>query len=167
MHDAHRPDDVRARVVQVVVDGVRLAIGMQRLRLGRTLRVGDRGERLVVDDDPFRGAPCLLRMLSGDECDRLAEVADTVDREDGLIEELEPVGLASRDVRVGEDRVHARDGERAREVDPTYPRMRVGAAERVAPEHAGRLQVARVLELPRRLRGPVLPADALADPAEL
>ena len=66
-----------------------------------------------------------------------------------------------------EHRVHAGDGERAREIDRAHARVRVRAAERVTPEHPGRLQVARVLERPGRLRSAVDAADALADPPEL
>jgi hypothetical protein len=167
VNNAHRAEHVRARIVQVVGVRMRLAVGMQRLRLGRTPRVGDRDERLVVDDDQLRGAARLLRMLGGDERDRLAEVADAVDRKNRLIEELEPVRLASGHVGVGEDRVHARDRERAREVDRPHARVRVRAAQRVAPEHSRGLKVARVLELPRRLGNPVGAGDALADPADL
>ena len=99
VHDPHRAHDVRARVVQVVVARVRLAVRVQRLRLGRALRIDDRRQRLVVDDDQLRGAPCLLRMLGGDDRNRLAEVAHAVDREHRLILELEPVRLAPREHR--------------------------------------------------------------------
>ena len=152
--------------MQIVAVRVRPGIRMQRLRLGRALRVGDRDERLVVDDDQRGGAPCLLRMLRGDERDRLAEVADAVDREHGLVEELEPVRLATRHVGVREHRVHACDAERARQVDRAHPRVRVRAAKRVAPEHPGRLQVAGVRELAGGLRHAVDAAHAFADVAE-
>ena len=140
---------------------------MQRLRIGRTLRIDDRRERLVVHDDALRAAPRLLRVLGCHERDRLAEVANAVDREHRLILELEPVGLAPRHVGVGEYRVHARDGQRAREIDRTHERMWMRAAQRVAPEHSRGLKVARVLELAGRLRNAVEPTEALADPAEL
>src|SRR5207249_10690515 len=50
---------------------------------------------------------------------------------------------------------------------PDDARVRVRAPQRVAPHHAGRLQVARVRELPGDLRDSVLTRDNLADAAEL
>ena len=76
--DRHVPHDVRPRVVAVAV-GHRRPVGVERLLLGRALHVGDRLERLVLDPDRGGGAPGLLRLLGGDERDRLAEVADAVD----------------------------------------------------------------------------------------
>ena len=70
---------------------------MERLLLGRALRVDDGLERLVLDDDRLGRAARLLRMLGGDERHRLAVVAHAVDREHRLIGELEPVGLAARE----------------------------------------------------------------------
>ena len=92
MPDHDRADDVRPRVVAVAVAG-RRPVGMERLLLGRALGIDDELERLVLDDDRLGRAACLLGMLGGDERDRLAEVADAVDREHRLIRELEPVGL--------------------------------------------------------------------------
>ena len=166
VHDAHRANHVRTGIVQIVAVRVRPGIRMQRLRLGSALRVGDRDERLVVDDDQRSSTPCLFRMLRGDERNRLSEVADAVDREHGLVEELEPVRLATRDVGVREHRVHACDAECARQVDRSHPRVRVRAAKRVAPEHPGRLQIARVRELAGGLRHAVDAAQAFADVAE-
>ena len=54
------------------------------------------------------GAARLLRMLGRDERDGLAEVADAVDREHGLVGELEPVALLARHVVVREHGVDAR-----------------------------------------------------------
>ena len=85
-----RPDDVRPRVVAVAV-AVRRPVGMKLRALGRALHVGDRLERLPLDDDRLGRAPGLLRVLGGDERVGLAEVADAVDREHGLVAELEAV----------------------------------------------------------------------------
>ena len=72
---------------------------MERLLLGRALGIDDGLERLVLDDDRLGRAARLLGMLGGDERDRLAVVADAVDREHRLVGELEPVGLAPGNVR--------------------------------------------------------------------
>ena len=108
----------------------------------------------------------LLRMLGGDDRDGLADVAHPVGREHRLVGELEPVDLLARHVGVREDRVHAGERERGCQVDRDDPRVRVRAAQRVPPEHPGRGEVARELELARHLRHGVVAQDALADPAD-
>ena len=106
-------------------------------------------------------------MLGGDERDRLAAVANAVEGEHGLVGELESVGLAARDVLVGEDGVDAGHRHRFGDIDRDDARVRVRAAEGVAPEHSGGDEVARVGELPRHLGDGVRPRDALADAAQL
>ena len=67
--------------------------------------------------DRLGRAARLLRMLGRDERDRLALVADAVDREHRLVGELEPVALLPRDVGVrehGVDAGHARPPARCR-----------------------------------------------------
>ena len=66
---------------------------MERLLLRRALGIDDRLERLVLDLDPLGSAARLLGMLGSDKRHGLAEVADAVDREHGLVGELEPVRL--------------------------------------------------------------------------
>jgi hypothetical protein len=106
-------------------------------------------------------------VLGGDECDRLAEVADAVDREHRLVGKLEPVRLRAGHVDMREDGVDAGHRQRARDIDLQDPRVRVRAADGVAPEHARRDQVARIGELARHLRDRVDPPDGLPDSAEL
>ena len=105
--DHHVPHDVRAVVLAVAVAAGR-PLGMQIGLLGRALHVGDRLERLVVDDDPLGGAARLLGMLGRDERDRLAVVEHAVDRQHRLVCELEPVRLLAGDVVVREHGVDAR-----------------------------------------------------------
>ena len=154
------------RIVEVAVPG-RRAVRVDRLLLGRALRVDDQLERPIVDDDLLSRAPSLLGMLGGDQRDRLAEEAHPVDREHGLVGELEPVAFLARHVLVREHRVDAGHAERGGDVDPGDQRVRVRAADRVAPEHVRVHEVARIGELARRLRDPVDARDALADAAEL
>jgi len=164
--DDERADDVRARIVAVTV-AHRRAIRMERFLFRRALRVDDRLERVVLDLDPLRGAARLLRMLGRNECDRLAEVANTVPGQHGLVAELEPVALLSRDVGVRQHGVDAGHRQRLGEVDRTDPRMGVRAPQRVAPEHSRCLQVARVGELAGHLRNAVDARNDLADASEL
>src|SRR5204863_1727320 len=115
----------------------------------------------------LRGAPGLLRLLRGDERDRLAVVADAVTSEHGLVGELEAVGLRAGHVLVREHCVDAGHLQRLAEVDFEDPRVRVRAAQRMAPEHPGRGEVARVCELAGDLRDRIDALDALADTPEL
>ena len=129
------------------------------------LGVDDRLERLVVDDDPLRGAARLLRMLGGDDRDGLAEVADAVDREHRLVGELEPVRLlpgTSACVRTACTPGSVSASERSIE----RTRACAWGLRNVAPEHSRGGKVARVRELARRLGNAVRALDALADAPE-
>ena len=94
---------------------------MKRLQLGGSLGVGDRLERLVLDAHRRRRTAGLLGLLGRDHRDRLAEVADAIDRENGLVRELEAVGLRSGHVLVGQHRMHAGHPDRLGDVDREQP----------------------------------------------
>jgi hypothetical protein len=164
--DDHVPQDVRPRVVAIAM-AVRPGPVVNRLLLRRTLEVDDRLQLVVGDADPLRCAAGLLRMLGGDDRDRLAEVAHAVEGEHGLVGELEPVALLPGHVLVRQHRVHTGHRQRPGTVELQDSRVRVRAAERVAPEHARRVEVARVRELAGRLRDRVDALRAQADAAEL
>jgi hypothetical protein len=164
--DDERADDVRPRVVAIPVPHGR-TVGMERLHLRRSFRIDDRLERLVLDAHRGGRATGLLGLLGRDNCDRLAVVPDPVAREDGLVVEFEPVGLRTGDVLVREHCVDARLTDRLRYVDPEDPRMRVRTPDRVPPQHPGRVEVARVLELAHDLGHGVGASRARRGPADL
>ena len=153
-----RADDVRARVVAVAV-AHRRPVGVERLLLGRALRVDDRLERLVLDDDRLGRAARLLGMLGRDERDRLAVVADAVDREHRLVGELEPVGLAAGHVVVREHGVDAghRDAP-ARCRSRRCARARAGCAACGPRASRRRSRSLEYANSPVHLRGRVRPA---------
>ena len=91
-------------------------------------------------------------MLCGDERDGFPEVAHAFVREHWLVGELEPVAFRAGNVVVRQDGMHAGHAERPGDVDRDDARVRVRAAQRVAPEHARGLEVARVCELAGDLR---------------
>ena len=153
--DDERADDVRPRVLAEAVPRGRLA-RVQRLRLGRALGVDDRVERLVLDLDRLRRTARLLGLLRGHDRDRLPEVAHALGREHRLVREVEAVRLLTGDVVLREHRVHARHPPGLARVDREHAGVRVRAPHRVPPEHPGRLEVARVLELALDLRHPVV-----------
>ncbi len=157
--DDHRTHHVRPRVVAVAV-ARRRPVGVQRLHLGRALGVDHRLERLVLDANGCRRAARLLRLLGRDDRDGLAEVANPVARENGLIRELEPVGLLPRHVLVREHGVDSRKRAGRRDVDLEDARVRVWAPHGLAPEHPRGLQVAGVRELAGDLRNGVGAARA-------
>ena len=107
-------------------------------------------------------------MLGGDERDRLAEVADAVDREHGLIGELEAVGLLAR-ARPRASAPRARPAiETASEMSIETMRACACGLRSVWPQSIpAAIEVARVRELALHLRQRVEPRDELADPAEL
>ncbi len=107
-----------------------------------------------------RGSPRLLRLLGGDERDRLAVEAHALGGEHGLVGELEPVGLAAGNVGLRQNGVHSGHGHGGRHVDREDAGVRVRAADRATPEHAGRVEVARVHELAGDLRNRVGAADS-------
>ena len=145
-------DDVRARVVAVAV-AHRRAVRVERLLLGRALGVDDELERLVLDAGSSRprGAPA-----PGARPRR----ARPARRSSGRGRSRAPAGrgtrarsvFCARDVGVREHGVDAGHRERLGDVDRDDARVRVRAADRVAPEHPGRPEVARVGELAGRLR---------------
>ena len=159
------PHDVRPRVVAVAVPH-RRPVWVEVLLLERTLHVDHGVERLVLDGDRLDRLPRLLGVLGRDDRDGLADVPHPVDREHRLVGELEAVELRARHVGVCQDGVDAGNPERRGEVDVQYPRVCVRAAERVAPEHPGRREVARVLELAGDLGHRVVARRPLADAAD-
>ncbi len=164
MLDDHRAHDVGAGVLAIAVPH-RGPAGMQRRHLRRARHVVDRRQRLVFDGDRAHGLPRVLQGLRGDDRHRLPVVAHAVDREHRLVGELEPVGLRAGDIGMRQNGVHARQGERRRDVDREDARMRVRTAQRRAVQHPGHVQIARVGELAAHLGHAVLPLDDLADAA--
>ena len=162
--DPHRADDVRPRVVAVPMPH-RGPIRVERIHLRRPLGIGDRLERLVFDPNGSSCPASLLGLLGRHDRHRLAEVAHAVDREHRLVGELEPVRLLAGDVVVREDSVNPRQRQRLRDVDLDDARMGVRAADGVAPQHPGCVEVARVGELARDLGHRVGTARAGHGPA--
>src|ERR1700749_3725105 len=86
--------------------------------------VGDRLVDVIVDPDPLGRLAGDLRVVGGDERDRLAVGAHRVDGEHRLVDDLQPVELVARHVLVGEHRVHAGRGQRRADVDGADPGRR-------------------------------------------
>ena len=153
-------DDVGVRV-GVAVDDPHVAQDVPRqvelrcVRGHRPLRIGQRLQHVVVDLDRVDRAAGRLRVVGGDDRDRLALVANVLPGEHRLVGALHPVQLATGDVLVGEHRAHARDRQRARDVERPDVRARVRAAQRRAPQHPVHPHVRGVLELALDLRDAV------------
>ena len=160
--DDHVPHHVRPRIVAVAVRH-RRAIGMKRRLLRRALHLRYRLEQLVLDADRGSRTPRLLRLLGGDERHRLAVIADAVGGEHRLVGELEAVRLLAWHVGVREHGVHTGHPQGGGDVELDDLRVRMRAANGDAPEHPGRVQVARVLEFAGHLRRRVVPGAAVAD----
>ena len=86
-------------------------------------------------------------MVGGDQRDRLALVADHVDREHRLVLVLEAVVLGAGHVVVGEYGEDTRRLQRLTDVDAQDPGRRMRAAQRDAPQHVVHPEVAGVGEV--------------------
>jgi hypothetical protein len=104
-------------------------------------------------------------MVGGDKRDRLALVADHVDREHRLVLVFEPVVLGAGHVVVGEHGEDAGRLQRLGDVDAQDPGGGMRTPQGDAPEHVVHPQVTGVREVPRDLERPVGPERRLADPA--
>ena len=125
----------------------------------RGFEVGDRGQRLVVDDDRSRGGTCLFKRGCGDRGHDIAVVAN------GVFGEQAPVGGAVGVANVGhvvcrQDRHDARQGRRGRRVDRSNRRVRVLGIDERCVEHAGEGEVGGVATRAGDLVGPVGPIEA-------
>src|SRR5215210_28656 len=154
-------DDGRLRVLGVAVDCVdvteEVAGGVQLGRLlgHRLLGIGQGFEYLVLHCYLLSRAPGSRGVVGGDDGDGLALIADVFPGEHGLVGDLHPVDLASRDVLVGKHGVHARHRLRLRGVGGPDPGVRVGAPQRGPPQHPVHPQVRGIFELARNLRNAV------------
>ena len=162
-HDARADDGGRGReglrdVARRLAPAEHDVVGrplVQRLGGLRLARVDERGQLLDVDDDVVRGVGRELRRLRHDERDRLADVPDAVPREHRMREPDELLTPAHdqrevvETVRVGhrQDRMHARQRERALGVDRDQAAVRIRAAHERAVQHLRQLHVADVLRL--------------------
>ena len=104
----------------------------------RAAQVGDRFEDFVLDDDRLDRAARGLRVVGGDDRDRLAVVAHLVDGQDGMVVRDQAVVLAAGNVLVRQHRVHAGQRERGCDVDPLDQRPGMRAAQGRAEQHPRR-----------------------------
>ena len=129
------------------------------------LWIGHRLEDLVLDADLLGRTPRLLGMLSRDQRDRLAPIADEIEGEDRLVGDLEAIDLLTGNVLVREHHDHAGCGTGGGRIDRDDARIWVRAAHGRAPKHAVDLEVRRVGEVASHLEHAVGPADVLPDAA--
>ncbi len=136
-----------------------------RARLERLLRIEDGRQLLVFHLDEIEGSFGRIDVDSGHSRDPVADVARFVG-EDELVAVLALVGEGGQGLRhhrareghlgyvlVGEDGRHTRERLRLRGIDPDHVRVRVGAHEDPADEHAGEHDVGGIDRGARRLAG--------------
>lgn len=164
-HDRLAVHDVRVRnVADVVV--VAALVDEDRVRRGRGQLVGDDREFAVLDLDLRGGAAGGLRVVGGDDRDRLAVVADLAVREDRGVLDLQAVVLhLGGQVVVGHDGVDARGLQRLDGVDGDDLGVRDRGAQDLTPEHVLVPHVGGVRELAGDLEGAVRAERGLADAA--
>lgn len=137
--------DVRVAVAQRdVADQV--AVRVQGFGLEGLLRVGDRFEDLVLDDDRRRGEAGRVGVVGGDCGDRFTVVADQVGREDRAVDDAAAVRTVPGDVLVRDDRAHARHLGRGGGVDGQDAGVRVRGTQHGRPQQSLGPEVGRVRE---------------------
>lgn len=159
VHDVGVRDVPAVLVLAALVHQHRAGAGGGRL-------VGDDGQLLIRDADLGGGPAGGLRVVGGDQRDRLAVVAHLAVGEDGGVLDLQAVGAyGGGQVVVGEHGAHPGDGQRLGGVDRHDPGVREGAAQGVAPQHVLVPQVGGVRELAGHLEDAVRAGGGLADAA--
>ncbi len=157
--------DVRVRDVTAVVV-VAVLVDEDRVRGGRGGLVGDDGQLAVLDLDLGGGTARGLRVVGGDDRDRLTVVAYLAVREDrGVLDLQAVVPHVGRQVVVRHDGVDTRHGEGLAGVDGHDLGMRDGRPQDLTPEHVLVPHVGRVRELAGDLEGAVRAERGLADAA--
>ncbi len=145
------------------------------VRMDRGVRTGDRPfgveqrrQDVVVDGDRRHGAATRLLRFSGDDGDRLADVAHVFAGEHRLVGRDQPIRRCARHVVGGQHGVDAGDHQRRRRVDRHDAGVRVWRAKRCSPHGAIHWQVRRERERPRHLGQGIRAHRRVADPvAEL
>ena len=142
----------------------------QHVTLERRLDADDGRQRFVVDDDELGGVLALVGSLGDDDRDRLADVADDVERERALRERGRERRRLGRQPEVGrgEDAEHAGRAHRLARVD--RPDARVGHrgahvrdVDRALEERVAHVGDERVR--PVRMAGILLAQDPVAEDA--
>ena len=112
-----------------------LVIPVHQFRAGvqRRLDIQDRRQFLVFDGDQGRGFQCASPVLGGDGRDRLADIADRIDGERGLVAHHQPE-TPSRDIGAGDHGPDARNGDGR--VDIVGENSRMGGTGWSKPRHA-------------------------------
>ncbi len=137
----------------------------QRVVVRGPLRVDDRLQYLVVDDDALQRPPRGLRVVGGDQRDRLALVAHHADGQHRLVGELQAVAVLARHVLGGQHGLHPGHRHCRADVDRLDPRVRVRAAQRRPPQHVLGPQIRGVGELSAHLDRTVRAQRGFADAA--
>ncbi|CAM5396631.1 hypothetical protein SVIOM342S_09206 [Streptomyces violaceorubidus] len=164
-HDRLSVHDVGVRDVGGMVV-VAVLVEEDRAGGGRGRLVGDEGQLPVLHLDLRGGAARGLRVVGGDDRDRLPVVADLAVGEDRGVPDLQSVvAYVGGQVVVGHDGVHARRGQRLARVDGDDLGVGDGGAQDLAPEHVLVPHVGRVRELSGDLEDAVRAERGLADAA--
>ena len=141
-------------------------VHQRRPRRERRLEVEHRGQRLV--DHLDRGQGRLGRLGRGRRHGRhrLPHVAHFPGGEDRLVLEAAAVAHLGH-VGGADDRAHAGERARAPHVEAHDARVRLGAPEDLADEHAGQRKVRRIHGRARHLARRIEPRERLADDVQL
>lgn len=158
-------------IVYVVIDKRVLRIGLVdhgRAGLQRILDIEHGRQGLVIDPDLGNGLERLAFAVGDNGKDRLALVADLVDRQRGLVilaevDEAEKRVEIDRDIGATDDPAHAGRAFCVRGIDATDPCMGLCRAHDLQMQHALQLVIIEVARRARDVAKHVLTLRALAD----
>ena len=119
-----------------VVRAARILVQFREVVAQRGVDGHHRRQRFVLDVDQLKGFLGGELVVSDDRGDWVADVADSIDREDVFIGTRRQDAVFHREICAGHDRHDAGHAERTRSVDPFHPRVGEFAAEQLAEKHA-------------------------------
>ena len=139
------------------------AVDQRQVRLQRVLDRADRRQLLVFDLDQTQRLLRRLLIDRGHRRDRLAVIANLLERQRVLVLRHRHDPIADRQVRPREDTMHARQRRRLADIDAHDLRVAVRAPQQLADERPRQVDVVGIDRLPRGLRVGVDPGVAPAD----
>ena len=142
--------------------GAALRMHQRRIGFQRGERIADRGQVDERDLDQLRGGARDLGALGDDERDAVALVADPLAAQHLFVGVDQPVAVVG-DVGRGEDRDHAGERARLRDLEPFDAGVAAVAEDRLAVQHPGLDEVGGVARGAGHLRARVGAGDRRAD----
>ena len=129
------------------------------------LRIGERRQLLVLDDDRLHRAASRFFVVGRNDGDRFSPVSDGAVAQHRLVLDFLAERRPARKIFGCQNSSHARHSECRRDIELCDRGMAVRAAQSCPPQHGVGIKIRRVCEVSSDLRHPVGAEDRFADPA--